>query len=218
RCIEATHRRRRRVASRVRLPGQYYDAETGLNYNYFRDYESNIGRYIESDPLGLLAGANTYGYALQDPGYFADALGLDVDINLFPPGSNAYDWIQKYPGLSTECTIAGHGTPTSLANLSPGDLAKVMKTYPNCANKPIRLLACNTGVAPSRGNPFGKNLARITGQPVFAPNNWGWLHIDGSYGIGPSNPQTDWRTPNAEAEALRRKPACECGTFMTFNP
>jgi RHS repeat-associated protein len=38
----------------LRFPGQYYDAETGKNYNYFRDYDPTIGRYIESDPIGLL--------------------------------------------------------------------------------------------------------------------------------------------------------------------
>ena len=36
----------------LRYPGQYFDQETGNNYNYFRDYDSTIGRYIESDPLG----------------------------------------------------------------------------------------------------------------------------------------------------------------------
>jgi RHS repeat-associated protein len=50
-----------------RFPGQYLDPETNLYYNYFRDYDPNIGRYIESDPIGLGGGINTYGYALQNP-------------------------------------------------------------------------------------------------------------------------------------------------------
>jgi RHS repeat-associated protein len=47
----------------VRFPGQYYDSETGLHYNYFRDYEPGTGRYIESDPIGLDGGTATYAYA-----------------------------------------------------------------------------------------------------------------------------------------------------------
>src|SRR3546814_9028105 len=35
------------------FPGQYFDEETRLHYNYFRDYEPQTGRYIESDPIGL---------------------------------------------------------------------------------------------------------------------------------------------------------------------
>ena len=58
------------------LPGQYYDQETNLHYNYFRDYDPNIGRYIESDPVGLRGGFNTYGYAIANPIRLADMSGL----------------------------------------------------------------------------------------------------------------------------------------------
>ena len=60
------------------LPGQYYDQETGLHYNYFRYYDPSTGRYITSDPIGLDGGLNTYSYALSNPARFADPLGLDV--------------------------------------------------------------------------------------------------------------------------------------------
>lgn len=51
----------------LRFPGQYYQAETGVNYNYFRDYDPQTGRYIESDPIGLNGGINTYLYVHARP-------------------------------------------------------------------------------------------------------------------------------------------------------
>ncbi|GLS27228.1 RHS repeat-associated core domain-containing protein [Marinibactrum halimedae] len=55
------------MASGVMLPGQYEDEITGLNYNWHRDYDPSLGRYIQSDPLGLYDGPNTYGYVHQNP-------------------------------------------------------------------------------------------------------------------------------------------------------
>jgi RHS repeat-associated protein len=62
----------------LRFPGQYYMAETGLNYNWNRDYDPATGRYIESDPLGLSAGINTYSYAESSPISNSDPSGLLV--------------------------------------------------------------------------------------------------------------------------------------------
>ncbi|WP_343133207.1 RHS repeat-associated core domain-containing protein [Dyella sp. M7H15-1] len=61
-----------------RFSGQYFDEETGLFHNGFRDYDSGSGRYIESDPLGLRAGPNTYAYGLNSPLSNIDPLGLST--------------------------------------------------------------------------------------------------------------------------------------------
>ncbi|MDC8012030.1 RHS repeat-associated core domain-containing protein [Tahibacter soli] len=60
----------------ARYPGQFFDAETRLNYNYFRDYEAAVGRYIESDPIGIFGGINTYAYAMAAPHGMIDPWGL----------------------------------------------------------------------------------------------------------------------------------------------
>lgn len=52
---------------RLRLQGQYFDKETSLHYNYYRDYDPGIGRYGRSDPIGLDGGLNTYIYVKGNP-------------------------------------------------------------------------------------------------------------------------------------------------------
>ena len=73
-----------------RFPGQYLDPETNLYYNYFRDYDPSIGRYIESDPIGLEGGINTYAYVEGNPLGAIDPLGLQASTLIVRPwNSNA---------------------------------------------------------------------------------------------------------------------------------
>jgi RHS repeat-associated protein len=60
----------------LRTSGQYYDAESGLNYNINRNFDSTLGRYVQSDPFGLVAGMSTYNYVLGNPLLSSDPLGL----------------------------------------------------------------------------------------------------------------------------------------------
>jgi len=68
----------KRFEFNLRFAGQYFDQETGLHYNYFRDYDSSIGRYLTPDPIGLEGGINLYGYVSNDPVNFVDPFGLDA--------------------------------------------------------------------------------------------------------------------------------------------
>ena len=72
------------VENPFRFPGQYYDQETGLHYNYFRYYNPQTGRYITPDPIGLEGGINLFAYVGNNPMYWIDPWGL-IRYNAPPP-------------------------------------------------------------------------------------------------------------------------------------
>ena len=80
------------VASNLRFPGQYFDAETGLHYNFFRYYCPDVGRYLKTDPIGYNGGINLFIYAENSPQIFFDSFGLisgwDLDAFSSSPGDH----------------------------------------------------------------------------------------------------------------------------------
>lgn len=114
----------RSVTFNLRFPGQYFDWDTKLHYNYFRNYDVTTGKYIESDPIGLEGGINTYGYALQNPVKNSDFLGLIVQICSRPTNlSNVPNWLSQNiipnhnwiktdtieAGMGGDCLVPGQG-------------------------------------------------------------------------------------------------------------
>ncbi|WP_326711402.1 DUF6531 domain-containing protein [Streptomyces sp. NBC_01474] len=66
----------------LRFPGQYFDPETGLHYNYFRHYDPETARYLSADPLGLTPAPNPAAY-IDNPHTWTDPLGLAPDYHEF---------------------------------------------------------------------------------------------------------------------------------------
>ncbi|MDF1591023.1 MAG: DUF6531 domain-containing protein [Desulfobacterales bacterium] len=79
------------VGNEFRFPGQYYDHETGLYYNYHRYYNPATGRYLTPDPVGLGGGANLFVYVKNNSINFTDFAGLFCECNdACPSGSYVF--------------------------------------------------------------------------------------------------------------------------------
>jgi RHS repeat-associated protein len=119
------------VNQSLRFPGMYFDSETGLYYNNQRYYDTSSGRYIQSDPIGLISGANVYAYVSDNPFKWIDPRGLAAQSQQYP---NIY--ISPINPKEVENIIGDMGDTLDLAHL-----AGVTKDIPgiSCAYTLLKL-------------------------------------------------------------------------------
>ncbi len=137
----------------LRFPGQQYDRETGTHYNYFRDYEAQAGRYVQSDPIGLFGGITTFTYTEKGAVLQSDPYGLSAtaalragqqkDYNKNKPDNNGKtcNYCQNRDAVSTdhvvsvmrclECVKAGKITEQDCLTRLP-DTANLLEVCKSC--------------------------------------------------------------------------------------
>jgi RHS repeat-associated protein len=136
------------------LPGQYFDSETGLHQNYFRDYDPKTGRYIQADPIGLAGGMNPYGYVGGNPLSGIDPLGLD------------WIWQQSTGNLFYQPPAeAGGGPPQLVSPGGPGQYSGQNAGLNNPVNQSV------PGAGPnSNGGPLPQGTYTIAPQQTNVTN------------------------------------------------
>jgi RHS repeat-associated protein len=139
----------------LRYPGQYFDRETNDHYNYYRDYSPEIGRYIESDPIGLNGGTNTYTFVKGSPIGRSDPRGLlEADPNNFPAPSSTDPSGPNYdPSNASTTTLAQKWAqlPSEKkceykCSVVVGSICKPAYKVPTVYGKVAAYAACEVGV------------------------------------------------------------------------
>ncbi|WGG49034.1 RHS repeat-associated core domain-containing protein [Rugamonas sp. DEMB1] len=148
------------------FPGQYYDGETGLWYNWHRYYDAALGRYIQSDPIGLAGGANTYAYVGSNPVSNVDPIGLAKMI-LLPTTDGNYAAAVAAPDVVGQLTIFAHGNQQRVNGMNAAALAsRIKESGVWNAGMSIKLDACNTGKGDFN---IAKDLSANLNATVIAP-------------------------------------------------
>ena len=117
----------------ARFPGQWYQMEAGLAYNWNRHYDPTLGRYTQPDPLGFVDGPSVYGYAIANPQRFVDFEGRYAAA-AGGGASAVYAFCVSGPAQATICLCALAATATTVYMSSSGGSGDKNKKYQTPVN------------------------------------------------------------------------------------
>ncbi len=170
-----------------RFPGQYYDTETGLHYNWHRYYDPEVGRYVSADPIGFYGGdLNLYAYVWGNPVYWVDTEGLAGKGLNYDPNwkGRPKPWNPADKGPKPSDPMPSNWKPKGINNL-PGQAVEYSTPSSKKENTATGILRCIGAfenfikiLGGGMSGMFFKGIIEIDDQCDECPPGMGYLIFD----------------------------------------